>query len=418
MLTLLLAACTEVSTEQNPTTEPSSEQTKETEPKEQKELSKQAEDTQSTMGQQMSVHFIDVGQGDAILIQSPIGKTMLIDGGVKGAGDDIVRYLREQGVTTLDYVVATHPDADHIGGLISVLDSISIENFIDSGKVHTSQTFEEMLTLIQGKNIPYTVPKTGDTINFDQQLTVKVLNADEHATDNNEASIVLRISYGEISFLLMGDAGVALEKEMLAHGDVRATILKAGHHGSNTSSSQAFLNAVSPKATILSYGQDNKYGHPHAEVIDYLQAVDSDIYSTAEAGTIVITTDGVTYDTDAALWTGIGATSSIQPKAATSSTGKVEIVSKDLQTEIVGIKNNGQDAVQLEGWQLISVEGNQGFKFPPTTLRAGQTIFVTSGSDAKTSADTLEWTKRQIWLNSGDAAQLQNAKGEVVSEFQ
>ena len=105
-------------------------------------------------GNEMTVHFIDVGQGDSIFIKSPNGKPMLIDGGIKGAGQNVVRYLRDEGVEHLDYVVATHPDADHIGGLIPVLNSVSIKNFIDSGKVHTSQTFEEMLTLINVKKSP------------------------------------------------------------------------------------------------------------------------------------------------------------------------------------------------------------------------------------------------------------------------
>lgn len=366
-------------------------------------------------GNEMLVHFIDVGQGDSIFIQAPSGSTMLIDGGVKGAGETIVAYLKEQGVTELDYVVATHPDADHIGGLISVLNSISIKNFIDSGKIHTSQTFEEMLTLINDKNIPYIVPKTGDTIALDPELTVDVLGANAGASDNNDASIVLRVAYGDISFLLMGDAGIKMEKEILAITDVQATILKAGHHGSNTSSSKAFIDAVYPQATILSYGQDNKYGHPHAEVIEHLQAVGSEIYSTVEAGTVVVKTDGITYEIAAAQWTGIGATSSITlPKKS----DKVELVSKDLQAEIVEIQNNSDVAVSMQGWQLLSVEGDQVFNFPNMTLQPGETIYVTSGPDATADANKLQWTKKQIWLNSGDGAQLRNAKGEVVSELQ
>ena len=216
--------------------------------------------TTSPSGSEMRVHFIDVGQGDSILIQSPNGKTMLVDGGIKGEGDDVVAYIQQQGVSKLDYVVATHPDADHIGGLIAVLNSISIENFIDSGKVHTSQTYEEMITLIGDKNIPYIVPTIGQQIVLDDELDIKVLNADESASDNNEASIVLKITYGDVSFLLTGDAGIEMEQQMMATQNVQATILKAGHHGSNTSSAPAFIEAVSPQVTILSYGQDNKYG--------------------------------------------------------------------------------------------------------------------------------------------------------------
>lgn len=365
-----------------------------------------------TAGHDMRVHFIDVGQGDSILIESPNGKTMLVDGGVKGAGQQVVSYLRELGVSKLDIVVATHPDADHIGGLIPVLNSMTIEQFYDSGKVHTSQTFEEMLMLIDEKNIPYDVPTPGDNIKFDEDVTVKVLNANEQASDNNDASIVLKIVYGNVSFLLTGDAGIALEKEMMQY-DVSATVLKAGHHGSNTSSSEDFIRAVKPEVTILSYGKDNKYGHPHAEVVDRLQEIGSKIYATADIGTITVTTDGVNYAVNGkeVYVSNTGKTSEVVPP-----TPAIEITSKDLVGEIVGIKNNGQQAVSLKDWQLISIEGNQVFNFPNLSLQPGKTIYITSGANAREGQNYLKWTTKQIWLNDGDAAQLRNEKGELISE--
>ncbi|MGE7692194.1 MBL fold metallo-hydrolase [Lysinibacillus sp. NPDC097214] len=368
-----------------------------------------------TAGHGMRVHFIDVGQGDSIFIESPNGKTMLVDGGVKGAGQKVVSYLKELGVNKLDIVVATHPDADHIGGLIPVLNSIDIGQFYDSGKVHTSQTFEEMLTLIDTKNIPYNVPKTGDRIAFDDDINVKVLNANENATDNNDASIVLKLAYGNVSFLLTADAGIALEKEMM-QDDVKATILKAGHHGSNTSSSAEFIQKVHPEVTILSYGEGNKYGHPHAEVVERLQAIGSKIYATAEVGTVIVSTDGVNYDVNSKEWSG-NIASAPAPAASPTTSASVDIVSKDLIEEIVGIKNNGNEAVSLKGWQLISIEGAQVFNFPNVTLQPGKTFYVTSGSNAREGQNYLKWTKKQIWLNDGDAAQLRNAKGDIVSEL-
>ncbi|MCT1541669.1 MULTISPECIES: MBL fold metallo-hydrolase [Lysinibacillus] len=367
-----------------------------------------------TAGHEMQVHFIDVGQGDSILIESPSGKTMLIDGGVKGAGQQIVSYLKELGIDKLDIVVATHPDADHIGGLIPVLDNMTIEQFYDSGKVHTSQTFEEMLTRIDEKNIPYHVPKIGDDIEFDKNVNVKVLNANDQATDNNDASIVLKMTYGNVSFLLTGDAGVALEKEMLQY-DVKATVLKAGHHGSNTSSSEEFIQAVKPEVTILSYGEDNKYGHPHAEIVDRLQAIGSKIYATADLGTITVSTDGVNYTVNGKETSSVETGNILSKEEPTTA---IEIVSKDLVTEIVGIKNSGQHAVSLKDWQLISIEGHQVYNFPNLSLQPGKTIYITSGTNAREGQNYLKWTTKQIWLNAGDAAQLRNEKGELVSELE
>lgn len=368
-------------------------------------------------GKAMSVHFIDVGQGDSILIVGPNGKTMLVDGGTKSAGEDVVSYLSNQNIDHLDYVVATHPDADHIGGLISVLNSISINNFIDSGKPHTSATYEEMLYAIHNKNIPYIIPKIGDEIKLDEEVAIKVLQADEHASDNNEASIVLKAEYGEVSFLLMGDADIDMEKKLMAAQNVKATILKAGHHGSNTSSSLPFIQAVNPEAAILSYGQDNSYGHPHAEVINNLKKVNSKIYGTAESGTIVVKTNGNTYQVLADEWTGIGASNSIVQQN-TNSTSEVVIDSKNVEDEIVAIKNNGTESVNLMDWQLVSVEGNQIFNFPNITLQPGDTIYITSGPEAKDGNGYIQWTRRQIWLNSGDEARLINPEGEIVSELQ
>ncbi|RUL56374.1 MBL fold metallo-hydrolase [Lysinibacillus antri] len=370
-----------------------------------------------TSGKDMLIHFIDVGQGDSIFIQTPNGETMLVDGGTRSAGQEVVAYLQQQNVKQLNYIVATHPDADHIGGLIPVLNAIPVHNFIDSGKVHTSQTYEDMLSLIQTKKIPFSVAHVGDTVPLDEDLNITVISADETASDNNEASVVLKVTYNDISLLLTGDAGVELEEQMLTSKDIQATILKAGHHGSNTSSSLPFLQAVQPEVTILSYGQNNSYGHPHLEVIEYLRQVGSKIYGTAESGSIVITTDGKNYEVLAEEWTGSGASSSI-PKRNSNQTNDVIIQSKDVENEVVAIMNRGLESVNMLGWQLLSVEGNQLFNFPNVTIQPGKTLYITSGTNAKEGNNYMKWTSRQIWLNSGDAAQLIDPKGEVVSEFQ
>lgn len=359
----------------------------------------------------MKVHFLDVGQGDSIFVQSPNGKNLLVDGSTKDAGKEVVAYLKSHDVEKLDYVVATHPDADHIGGLISVLNSISIKNFVDSGKVHTSQTYEEMLQLILDKNIPFIVPNIGDTIPLDDDLDITVLNVGEESDDNNEASIVLKITYGEVSYLLMGDADIRIEKEILEQSNVKSTVLKAGHHGSDTSSSEDFIQAVKPEVTILSYGKDNSYGHPDAEVKSRLERISSQIYGTAVVGNIVVETDGVDYN--------VLTDGNVEPtEIADTVTEGINISSKDLRGEIVGITNSGGTTVSLKDWQLVSVAGNQTFKFPNISLLAGETIYVTSGPEAKEGSGYLKWTKGQMWRNDGDAATLLNSKGEVVSEFE
>lgn len=368
--------------------------------------------TQIKPGKELRVHFIDVGQGDSIFIQSPEGKNMLIDGGKRDTGKEVVTYLHSQGVDKLDYVVATHPDADHIGGLLAVLNSISVKNFVDSGKVHTTQTYEKMLELISDKKIPFIVPRKGDTIPLDSTIGINVLNTGDDSNDNNEASLVLKVQYGKVSFLLMGDADIGVEKSMLNQYYLESTFLKAGHHGSDTSTSEDFIRAVKPKVTILSYGKDNSYGHPQKEVVNRIKNIKSHVYATAEVGTIIVKTNGVDYTISTQ-------NSPDEPIADTAvPTTSVVISSKDVQEEIVGITNVGNKAVNLKDWKLVSIEGNQVYTFPNINLSAGKTIYITSGQHAKEGQGYIKWNKGQMWKNDGDSARLVNEKGEIVSEME
>ena len=381
-------------------------------PTENQETKVETSSTKVNVGKEMSVHFLDVGQGDSILIQSPEGKNMLIDGGKKDAGKQVVSYLQDQGVDELDYVIATHPDADHIGGLLSVLNSISVKNFVDSGRVHTSQTYEEMLELIGDKKVPFIVPVKGDTIPLDSTMEINVLNAGENSNDNNEASIVLKVQYGKISFLLTGDADIGVENSMLNQYYLESTFLKAGHHGSDTSTSEAFIRAVKPKVTILSYGKDNSYGHPQKEVVNRIKNIKSQVYATAEVGNIIVKTNGVDYTISTQN------SPDEQIEETSVSTTPVVISSKDVQEEIVGLTNAGNKAVNLKDWKLVSIEGNQVYTFPNINLSAGKTIYITSGQHAKEGQGYIKWNKGQMWRNEGDPARLVNEKGEIVSEVE
>ena len=262
--------------------------------------------TPPTSAKDMKVHFIDVGQGDAILVQSPNGKNMLIDAGTRDKGSKVVSFLKSKGVSSLDIVVATHPHADHIGGLITVLNSFPVGQFVDSGNAHTTQTYLELLELIDAKNIPFTVAQNNDKLNLDTAISATILHSNEQTTSANDASVVTRIVYGSVSFLLTGDAEKAVETDLVArYGNLlRSTYLKAGHHGSNSSSTQAFLNAVKPTGTILSYAEGNMYGHPHDEVVLRLNALGSKMYSTAISGDITVTTNGSTHAVSVQPWSG------------------------------------------------------------------------------------------------------------------
>jgi len=251
-------------------------------------------DTAITGKQFLEVHMIDVGQGDSILIRTAEGKTALIDGGYDNGL--ALAYLRAQGINHIDVMVASHPHADHIGGLVEVLNALPVSGFWTSGASHTTGTYERLLDAIDRAKVPYHEVQRGDTIPLGR-LTFEVLHSDPNAYDLNNTSVVLRLTYGNVSFLFTGDAEQAAEQEMLAtvRDHLKATILKVAHHGSYTSSSDQFLAAVQPAIAIYSAGRDNNYGHPHRKTIQALQRVGATVYGTDEHGTIVITTDGVNY---------------------------------------------------------------------------------------------------------------------------
>jgi competence protein ComEC len=242
----------------------------------------------------MKVHFINVGQGDSTFIQLASGQNILIDAGTDQAGETVVSYLKSLGVTRLDYVIATHPDADHIGGIEDVLNAFKVDKFIDSGKVHTSKTYESMLLAVQQEGSQFIVPNTGQYLINDQTLQsyLKIINANPNASETNDASLVVEAGYCSQDVLLMADASTTIENNLLLTNKVsQAEILKAGHHGSSTSSSLSFLKTVKPQTVILSYAKDNSYGHPHQTVLSNIESIGATMYATAQDGTIVATAD-------------------------------------------------------------------------------------------------------------------------------
>ena len=248
------------------------------------------------------VHFIDVGQGDSTFIQFANGKNMLVDAGTDAAGESVVAYLNSLNVKKIDYVVATHPDVDHIGGMVDVLDAFKVETFIDSGKNHTTKTYDNMLIAIDKEQAKYIVPKRGDFLveNNEMHEYIQVVHSNEKAETNNDASIVLKGNFCGTQYLLMGDASKQVEKQIIEQDDsLQSPILKVGHHGSYTSSSLDFLKVVKPESIILSYGEHNDYGHPHEVVLNNIAEVNAKIYSTATDGTLVLTINCNGYSIDA-----------------------------------------------------------------------------------------------------------------------
>jgi len=242
------------------------------------------------------VHFIDVGQGDCEFIEFPNGETMLIDAGESDAGDTVVDYLQSFGVSVVDYVVATHPHSDHIGGLPAVFDAFDIKTVYMPDASSSSYTFELLLDKIEAEGCETVQAAAGvsavsdDDNHLSAYFTAPV---SEKYEDLNNYSAVLRLEYEKVSFLFMGDAEALSEKEILKSGNAEyADVLKVGHHGSKTSSSAEFIECISPRFAVFEAGRDNSYGHPHKEVLESFERLGAEILRTDEMGTIVISSNG------------------------------------------------------------------------------------------------------------------------------
>ncbi|MDC3415000.1 MBL fold metallo-hydrolase [Terrihalobacillus insolitus] len=241
----------------------------------------------------LTVHFIDVGQADATLFE--FGSfTLLIDAG-NWDSTDVVDYLSGQGISKLDIVVGTHPDADHIGQLDKIINQFEVGEVWLSGNTNTSETFQEVLIAIDSKNVDYDEPRAGDIYDIGP-LKIDILNPETISGNSNEESISMKLTYGDVSFVFTGDAGTAAEQNMIQSGNnLNATILQLGHHGSSTSNSPVFLDAVNPEVAIYSAGSDNPYGHPHEEVVEAINERGIELYGTDVNGNILVTTTGKSY---------------------------------------------------------------------------------------------------------------------------
>ena len=245
----------------------------------------------------LNIVFLDVGQGDCTLLFTD-NAAMLIDAGDSGSGASITAILDAFSIEKLDYLIATHPHEDHIGGMAEVLDAVSVSTILAPKVSHDTETYRGFLSAVKEAGAKITVPKSLKTYKLDKNISFTILGPTKSDDSLNNNSIVLKATYGEVSFLFAGDAESAEEKTLLASSKVKkllpSTVLKVGHHGSSTSTSPAFAKAVSPSYAIVSVGADNAYNHPDALVLKRLQTLDAAVLRTDEDGAVFMATGGKT----------------------------------------------------------------------------------------------------------------------------
>ena len=247
-------------------------------------------------GDEVLVHIIDVGQGDAILVMTPDGN-MLIDSGESTAREELIAYLELVNVKSFEYVVFTHPDSDHIGNADYVVENYSIKNIIMPDRVATTKTYDRMMDAIENSQANLIIAEPGDEVYIGALLNT-ILAPNDDYDDSNDASVVIKATFGETSIMLTGDAEKESETDMVklySKDILDCDVLKVGHHGSRTSTSQDFLDAVDPTIALISCGEGNKYGHPLPETLQRLEKKGIATYRTDIHGSIVLKTDGKTY---------------------------------------------------------------------------------------------------------------------------
>ena len=258
----------------------------------QEEKAAKAPDTSKPEGT-LEVHYIDVGQGDATLIKCG-SHAMLIDGGNNNKGTTVQLYLKKQGVESLDYVIGTHPDADHIGGLDVIVYKYNCDTVIMPDYEKDTKTYQELVDVIHDKNMKITYPVVGEQYALGEaKFTIIAPNSNSYGGNANDYSVAILLEYGKNRFLFTGDAEETSEAEMLTNViDISADVYKVAHHGSRSASTQEFLNAVHPKYAVISCGEGNSYGHPHAEVLNRLRSMGVEVFRTDEQGSIIASSDG------------------------------------------------------------------------------------------------------------------------------
>lgn len=233
----------------------------------------------------LTIHYIDVGHGDAILIQAD-GKNLLLDSGDYNIGDTVLSYLKKTGITRLDVAIASHPHSDHIAGMLGVIKAFPPALYVDNGEVYDNPSYEPLMQYLVTKQIPYAVGKTGNTIPFTDSTSITITSPSQLRSDVNENSLAFVLTYGSQKFFFPGDCETC---------DADADVVKLAHHGSKGAATRALLSGTKPETVIISVGKDNGRNLPASSTIKALEKAGIAIHRTDQEGTIILHSDGSQY---------------------------------------------------------------------------------------------------------------------------
>jgi competence protein ComEC len=356
---------------------------------------------------ELTVHYINVGQGDAALLSCD-GEYMMIDAGDNDKGTAVQSYLMKQGVSGLKYMIGTHPHADHIGGMDVILYKFDCQTVIMPDITNDTASYRDVIDTMNNRSYQNTLPQVGGTYSLGS-ATFTILGPQKSYSDVNNNSIVLLLTHGENKFLFMGDAGEDAEQDLLNSGlSLDADVLKVGHHGSRYSSSKSFLQAVSPTYAVISCAEDNSYGHPHAETLNNLRAMGVKLFRTDEQGTIVATSDGKTITWNMSpsdTWKAGEPTGSAASDTKTKSSASTETVAAD--SAAAAASDSGISTA--DSGQSAAVESNSSSSKDSSYGTAPEgTSYIGNKNNQKlhrASCKTLPKEQNQVLFNSLEEAQ-------------
>ena len=396
----------------------------------------------------LTVSFIDVGQGDSIWIHDSDNFDILIDGGKPEAGPTVLAYLRAHAIDDIDVMLATHPDADHIGGLINVLNAtdIPVDEVLYNGYLGDTATWTDFTTAVTNEGLTLTTAQHPTEYTWGS-TTAQILNpvSGLSSPETNDASVVVLLSHGNVRFLFPGDISSSVESAVVAHGTpVAAQVLKVAHHGSAYSSSASFLSAVNPLEAVISVGV-NTYGHPSPDTISRLLAAGARVWRTDQQGSIVIVSDGSTYNvTSPASYlvylllimksmpvvppptptaTPVTPIPTNTPVPTPVTSGNVVISSiyydgsgSTEPDEYVVIQNNDTHAIQLQNWTLRDT-GNHVYTFPSLVMQPAQVCRVYTNQSHPEYCGFNYGSVSAIWNNTRDHAYLRDSFGTLIDDY-
>ncbi|MDE7199065.1 MAG: MBL fold metallo-hydrolase [Lachnospiraceae bacterium] len=354
--------------------------------------------------EQMDVHFIDVGQGDATLVTCG-GHAMLIDAGDDTKGTAIQNYLQKQKISKLDYLILTHPDADHIGGAPVIITKFDISNVFVSNFEKDNQTYRKLIQSLDDKHIKPMTPSVNSVYSLGS-ASITILAPGKEYDNPNDASIALLLKNGTRSFLFTGDAGENAEKDILKTNiDIRADVYKVGHHGSKYSTSKDFFKAIDPFYAVISCGEGNSYGHPHAETLNTLRANGVMVYRTDEEGTIIATTDGrsVSFNVPASESWKAGEPTGSSASASAGQPAKAA----PAQTTTPAVSGQTEPAAQPQPESAPAVEETPQKAATPATKELTYVLNTKTKKFHKPSCSFLPTTNRQDSTESRDSITAQ-----------